>query len=125
LSKETIKKIVAKFVDELNSQLKDKNIEIKCTPTAIDWLCSHGYDKKMGARPLSRLIDNRVKSPLSREVLFGKLVNGGIVSVDIIDNNIAYEITEKPPVMTKAEKKAAKAAALALQNETVNETSND
>ena len=125
LSKETIKKIVAKFVDELNSQLKDKNIEIKCTPTAIDWLCSHGYDKKMGARPLSRLIDNRVKSPLSREVLFGKLVSGGTVSVDIIDNNIAYEITEKTPVMTKAEKKAAKAAALDLPRETVNETSND
>jgi len=108
LSKDTVKQIVGKFIGELNNQLKDKNIEIVCDQNAIDWLSTHGYDKKMGARPLSRLIDKEIKSPLSREILFGGLVNGGRVDFSCLDNKLSFTIKEPQKVLTKEEKKALK-----------------
>jgi ATP-dependent Clp protease ATP-binding subunit ClpA len=109
LAPETVTQIVKKFVGDLNSQLKDKGIEISLTATATKWLAEKGYDKKMGARPLARIIDNEVKSPLSRRVLFGDLVNGGRVSVDIVDNKLNFTVTEMPKPLTKEERKAIKA----------------
>ena len=64
----------------------------------------------MGARPLARLIDNKIKSPLSRRVLFGDLVDGGRVNVTIDNDDLAFEVTEMPKPLTKAERKAIKAA---------------
>ncbi len=108
LSLETVEKIVYKFIDELNLQLKDKNIEIVPSQESVKWLAENGYDKKMGARPLARLIDNKVKSPLSRRVLFGDLVDGGNVHIVLIDNDLQFDITERARPLTKQEKKALK-----------------
>lgn len=110
LGDKVVEQIVKKFVGELNTQLKDKGIEIILSAKATRWLADKGYDKKMGARPLARLIDNELKSPLSRRVLFGDLVEGGRVNVDIIDNKLDFIITEIPKPLTKEERKAAKAA---------------
>jgi ATP-dependent Clp protease ATP-binding subunit ClpA len=117
LSKDIVKQIVGKFVSELNSQLKEKNIEIVLNKEAVTWLADNGYDRKMGARPLARLIDNKIKSPLSRRVLFGDLKDGGRVTVSLTDNDLTFEVTEMPKPLTKEERKAAKAAATkALEN---------
>jgi ATP-dependent Clp protease ATP-binding subunit ClpA len=109
LSDGTIKEIVKKFVNDLNDQLKDKNIKIVADAKAVEWLAKKGYDKKMGARPLSRLIDNEIKSPLSREVLFGQLVDGGKVAITELDGKLSFDITPGPIPMTKAEKREYKA----------------
>jgi ATP-dependent Clp protease ATP-binding subunit ClpA len=76
-------------------------------------LADRGYDKKMGARPLARIIDNEIKSPLSRRVLFGDLVDGGRVTVDIVDDKLDFTITEIPKPLTKEEKRALRAQRLA------------
>ena len=113
LSHSTVCQIVNKFISELNAQLKDKNIEIVATDEAVDWMAKKGYDKKMGARPLARLIDNKIKSPMSRRVLFGDLKDGGVVTVSIKDNDLDFVIGEYVKPLTKAERKAIKAAAAA------------
>ena len=110
LSQDVVVQIVGKFIGELNSQLKDKNIEIVVDKTATKWLAEKGYDAKMGARPLGRIIDNKLKSPLSRRVLFGDLVDGGLVNVTIDNDDLVFTVSEMPKVLTKEEKKAAKAA---------------
>jgi len=108
LSKEIINKVVNKFINELNDQLKDKNIEILPDQLTVNWLAENGYDSKMGARPLGRLIDNEIKSPLSREVLFGALVEGGYVDVTIVDNKPKFSFREKVKPLTKEQRKALK-----------------
>jgi len=100
LDMKVIKKIVKKFVIELNQQLRDKDVRIALDAKATRWFADHGYDSKMGARPLGRLIDNEIKSPLSRRVLFGDLANGGKVTVSILD--------DKPTFTIKANKVAEK-----------------
>jgi ATP-dependent Clp protease ATP-binding subunit ClpA len=119
LSTETVAQIVKKFVSELNTQLKDKGIEIVLTNAAQKWLAEKGYDKKMGARPLARLIDNKLKSPLSRRVLFGDLVDGGRVTVEVDGDDLKFNVTELPKPLTKAERKALKAQREAENAETV------
>jgi ATP-dependent Clp protease ATP-binding subunit ClpA len=109
LSLETVTQIVKKFIVDLNSQLKEKGIEIVLNAKSTRWLAERGYDKKMGARPLARLIDNEIKSPLSRRVLFGDLVNGGRITIDIVDDKLNFTVTELPKPLTKAERKALKA----------------
>ena len=109
LSEKVVEQIVKKFIGDLNGQLKDKGIEIVLTAKATRWLADKGYDKKMGARPLARIIDNEVKSPLSRRVLFGDLVNGGRVTVDIVDDKLDFTVAEIPKPLTKEEKKALRA----------------
>ena len=105
LSNETVLQIVKKFVADLNTQLKDKGIEILLNAKSTRWLADRGYDKKMGARPLARLIDQEIKSPLSRRVLFGDLVNGGRVTVDVVDDCLSFTVTEIPKPLTKEQKK--------------------
>jgi ATP-dependent Clp protease ATP-binding subunit ClpA len=119
LGSDVVVQIVKKFITELSTQLKDKGIEIVADASALKWLAKEGHDSKMGARPLARLIDNKIKSPLSRRVLFGDLVNGGRVSIKLVDNDLSFEITEMPKPLTKEEKKALKAAKNAAL-ETVN-----
>lgn len=107
LSQDIVEKIVVKFIDDINQQVKDKNIELKPTKEVVKWLAEKGYDKKMGARPLARIIDSEIKSPLSRKVLFGELVNGGSVEITLTDYKIDFTIK---PMLTKQEKKALKRA---------------
>lgn len=94
LSKETMIKIVGKFLVELKNQVKDKNIKITIDNDAIDYLVDKGFDRKMGARPLQRVIDKDIKRPLSREMLFGSLKNGGKVKINVADGEISLEVLE-------------------------------
>ena len=88
LSKETMIKIVGKFMVELKNQVHEKGIKIKLRDDAVDWLVKQGFDSKMGARPLQRVIDKEIKRPLAKMMLFGDLKNGGIVTIDIADNQL-------------------------------------
>jgi ATP-dependent Clp protease ATP-binding subunit ClpA len=117
LSQEVVVQIVGKFIGELNSQLKDKGIIIEADKTALKWLAAKGYDSKMGARPLARLIDNELKSPLSRRVLFGDLVDGGKVKVSVDGDKIVFDVSPIPKPLTKEERKAAKAVKIALETD--------
>ncbi len=94
LSKDNILRIVDKVKDETNVLLSDKNVTLELTEKARQWVLEKGYDPSMGARPLARVFDTSIKKPLSKEILFGKLVHGGKAIVDINNNNeiqINYE----------------------------------
>ena len=91
LSKEVMMKIVGKFLVELKDMVKDKNVVIDITDEALDYLVDKGFDPKMGARPLQRVIDKDIKRPLSRQLLFGNLKNGGNVTIAVSDNKITLE----------------------------------
>lgn len=108
LSLDTVRKIVEKFISDLNQQIKEKNIEIIADQAVISWLADKGYDSKMGARPLARLIDNKIKSPLSRQVLFGELKEGGKAFVTLNGNDISFAYVKKEVVLTKEQRKALK-----------------
>ena len=101
LNHETMLKIVKKFMDELNQLVKDKNIHIKPSSNVIEYLIKQGFDSKMGARPLQRTIDDKIKLPLSKEILFGKLINGGIVELDIEEENLVFNVIDILPVKAK------------------------
>ena len=79
---ETIERVVDKFVDELRVQLEPKNVKLELREAGRAWLATNGYDRAFGARPMSRLIQQKIKEPLVDEILFGKLQNGGTVTVD-------------------------------------------
>lgn len=88
LSQETIKKVVQKFLDELDGQLAEKNVHVEVSDAAKKWFADNGYDKAMGARPMARLIQQSLKAPLANEILFGKLTGGGTAFVDVVDGKI-------------------------------------
>jgi ATP-dependent Clp protease ATP-binding subunit ClpA len=92
LSKEVMIKIVGKFLVELKTQVKDKGIKITISNEAIDYLVDKGFDKKMGARPLQRVIDKDIKRPLSKLMLFGGLKQGGAVNIDVRDDEIHLKL---------------------------------
>lgn len=92
LSKNVVVEIVKKFIGELNEQLKDRNIDVTLDAHALEWLATRGYDPKMGARPLGRLIDSKIKTPLSRQVLFGELTAGGKVKITVVDDELKFDI---------------------------------
>jgi len=98
LDHQTMIKVVRKFIDDLNGLLKDKNVHIKPTVAAVEFLIKKGFDKKMGARPLQRSIDEHIKKPLSKEILFGKLTNGGVVELDAINDKLTLAYVEILPV---------------------------
>jgi ATP-dependent Clp protease ATP-binding subunit ClpA len=116
LSHTTVCQIVEKFITELNAQVKEKSIEIVATTEAVDWMATKGYDKKMGARPLARLIDNKIKSPLSRRILFGDLKDGGVITISIVNNDLDFTVGKFFKPLTKAERKALKAAVQVVEN---------
>lgn len=97
LTKETMIKIVGKFMVEVREQVKDKSIKIKITDEAIDWLIEKGFDKKMGARPLQRVIDKEIKRPLAKMMLFGDLKNGGILNIGVDNSNLILHVKTKTP----------------------------
>ena len=98
LSKNTMIKIVGKFLVELKTQVKEKDIGITISDDAIDYLVDKGFDKKMGARPLQRVIDKDIKRPMSKEMLFGSLKNGGNVHIDVADGDITIKVLEHETV---------------------------
>jgi ATP-dependent Clp protease ATP-binding subunit ClpA len=98
LSKNTMIKIVGKFLVELKTQVKDKGINITISDDAIDYLVDKGFDKKMGARPLQRVIDKDIKRPMSKEMLFGKLKTGGNVRIDVAKGEITIKVLEHETV---------------------------
>ena len=95
LSKETMIKIVGKFMLEVKEQVKGKGIKIRISDDAIDWLVDKGFDSKMGARPLHRVIDKEIKRPLAKRMLFGDLREGGILNIGVADNNILLTVKSK------------------------------
>jgi len=109
LSKAVILKVVEKFVMQLEAQLLDRGVHIELTPEAAAWLGDKGYDDKMGARPLGRVIQEHIKKPLAEELLFGRLIKGGVVVVEVNDGAIVLRIEKpvqprltglKPPLLT-------------------------
>jgi ATP-dependent Clp protease ATP-binding subunit ClpA len=98
LDQTTMAKIVKKFIDELNTLVKDKNIHVKPTAEAVEFLIKKGFDSKMGARPLQRTIDDLIKKPMSKEILFGKLTTGGVVEVTVENNTLKLVVVDILPV---------------------------
>ena len=91
LSKEVMMKIVGKFLVELKDMVKDKNVVISVTDETLDYLVEKGFDPKMGARPLQRVIDKEIKRPLARELLFGDLKDGGKLIIDLVNKEISLK----------------------------------
>ncbi|MEM9796808.1 MAG: ATP-dependent Clp protease ATP-binding subunit ClpA [Pseudomonadota bacterium] len=109
LPKDTILQVVEKFVLQLEAQLLDRGVTIELTKAAAEWIADKGYDDKMGARPLARVIQEHVKKPLAEELLFGKLAKGGVVKVGVKAGALDLRIEEpgapkiankKPPLLT-------------------------
>ncbi|WP_204115450.1 ATP-dependent Clp protease ATP-binding subunit ClpA [Shimia biformata] len=98
LPKDVIMQVVEKFVLQLEAQLLDRNVTIELSPEAAEWIADKGYDDKMGARPLGRVIQEHIKKPLAEELLFGALAKGGVVKVGVKDGalDLSYEGPEKP-----------------------------
>jgi ATP-dependent Clp protease ATP-binding subunit ClpA len=93
-------KIVGKFLVELKDMVKDKGITITISDEALDHLVDEGFDPKMGARPLQRVIDRDIKRPLSKQILFGGLKNGGKVTVDFKDGELVLDCVDEKTVET-------------------------
>ncbi|MEB1549576.1 ATP-dependent Clp protease ATP-binding subunit ClpA [Xanthomonas campestris pv. campestris] len=91
-----ILRVVDKFIIELEMLLQEKHVSLSATPTARDWLAQHGFDPLMGARPMSRVIQEKIKRPLADELLFGKLVEGGRVNIDVKDGELVVEAHPEP-----------------------------
>ena len=108
LGKEVILQVVEKFVLQLEAQLMDRNVSIELTRKAAEWLADRGYDDKMGARPLGRVIQEHIKKPLAEELLFGQLAKGGLVKVGVKKGELDLQIEppekariakDKPPLL--------------------------
>lgn len=95
-----ILKIVDKIIIELETQMTDKSIRFKLSKAAKHWLVEKGYDKTMGARPMHRAIEKHIKKPIIDDILFGKLTNGGVVHVDVINQQLAFVIKSDTPLLT-------------------------
>ena len=75
---------------------------LSTTPAARDWLAQHGFDPLMGARPMSRVLQDKIKRPLADELLFGRLVKGGRVGVDVVDGEIVLDVQAEPEKLLPA-----------------------
>ncbi|TDK23391.1 ATP-dependent Clp protease ATP-binding subunit ClpA [Luteimonas aestuarii] len=102
LGMDHILRVVDKFLIELEAQLHDKHVTLSATPAARDWLAQHGFDPLMGARPMARVIQDKIKRPLADELLFGKLVDGGRVNVDVRDDQLLVEAIPEPEKLLPA-----------------------
>ncbi len=107
LPTKVVERVVEKFILQLELQLADRNVHISLDEEAKAWLTERGYDKLYGARPMGRLIQEKIKQPLAEELLFGKLVHGGEVEVKLKDNALTFAIT---PAAPKGSKKGGKKA---------------
>jgi ATP-dependent Clp protease ATP-binding subunit ClpA len=108
LGKETMVKVVDKFIDELREQVKEKGVRIKINKEATDWLIEKGFDSKMGARPLQRVIDKEIKRDLAKMMLFGDLKGGGWLTITV----------DSDKIMLVAKPKVSKVPLLTVENTT-------
>ena len=90
LQREHIDMIVDKSINELNEMMTDKGVVIELTLGAKSWMRERGYIPDMGARPLQRVINDYIKKPLSKEILFGQLINGGKVTVRVANDKLEF-----------------------------------
>jgi ATP-dependent Clp protease ATP-binding subunit ClpA len=108
LPEEVIAKVVDKFILQLEAQLADRNVTIELTDESRKWLVEHGYDEAMGARPMARVIQAKIKTPLADEVLFGKLKNGGAVRVVVVTDEAGAKTLDfvypEGPVLPRPER---------------------
>ena len=104
LPTDVVKLVVDKFIMQLEAQLEDRNVTIELTEAARDWLVRKGYDPIYGARPLARVIQEHIKTPLADELLFGKIAKGGLVSVTVEDDKLSFEYVEAPPKAKRKKK---------------------
>ena len=106
LPEEVILTIVDKFLTEVQAQLDEKQVTLEVDDAARSWLSKEGYDEKMGARPMYRIIQDKIKKPLAEELIFGELSkNGGSVIVTVEDNELKIDLKSSP---RKEEKKKEK-----------------
>ncbi len=103
LDSSIIRTVVDKFLVELQVQLDDKKVVVHVEDEAIDWFVAHGYDKAMGARPMLRLIQNKIKKPLAEDILFGRLISGGDVNVTVDNDDICLDITPSAAMQIQRE----------------------
>ena len=108
LEPEIVRKVVGKLLLELQTQLTSKQVHLSVNDDVIDWLVTHGYDRKMGARPMSRLIQENIKKSLADELLFGKLQKGGDVKVTVVKDKLKFTI--KKALKVAAKKKSTEKA---------------
>jgi len=101
LDHEVIQQVVDKFIVELQVQLDDKGVSLELTKDAKKWLAEHGYDKSMGARPMSRLIQEQLKKELANELLFGELTNGGVAKVSVKKDKLVISYENKEELITE------------------------
>ena len=112
LGEDTMKSIVKKFLLELNTMTIEKAVEVNATEQAVEYLVKKGFDSKLGARPLARIIDEEIKKPLSKMILFGELTDGGMVEVDVNE-----ETVPSLTITFKAKKDIKKIAETTVKNE--------
>jgi ATP-dependent Clp protease ATP-binding subunit ClpA len=103
LPPEVVGRVVDKFIMQLEAQLADRNVTIELSMAAREWLAKKGYDKQMGARPLARVIQQEIKKPLADQLLFGDLITGGHVKVDIVDGKAVFDVTAAKVTPKKSE----------------------
>ncbi|MBA5777986.1 ATP-dependent Clp protease ATP-binding subunit ClpA [Stappia sp. F7233] len=129
LPMEVVYKVVEKFVIQLEAQLADRGVTFELTEDAVKWLADKGYDDRMGARPLGRIIQEHIKRPLADEVLFGRLQKGGTVKVTVsedgaglllesVEDKVVAPKPEKPKTAAKPKRSRKQAAAKAAAAET-------
>ena len=97
LSRDTILHVVDKFLTELQGQLDDKRVMLNVGDDARQWLAEHGYDEKMGARPMGRLVQDKIKKPLAEKILFGELAQGGEVDIAVENGELVMSVPEEVP----------------------------
>jgi len=108
LPQEVVRKVVDKFVMQLEEQLADRGVSIELDDAARSWLAEKGYDPQMGARPLARQIQEHLKKPLSEELLFGELTKGGSVLVTLKDGKLDFKAIKGPAARKKTAKKSTR-----------------
>ncbi len=92
---DVIKLIVEKFINELNGQFAEKRVLVSLSEAAREWLAKNGFDARYGARPMARLIHEKIKQPLANEILFGKLTSGGSVVVEENNDELLLNIGQR------------------------------
>ncbi|HCG78665.1 MAG TPA: ATP-dependent Clp protease ATP-binding subunit ClpA [Oceanospirillales bacterium] len=97
LTPDTTLHVVDKFLAELQGQLDDKGVLLNVDDEARSWLAEHGYDEKMGARPMARLVQDKIKKPLAEKILFGDLSKGGEIEITVVDGELSLELPEAMP----------------------------
>ena len=98
LDENSIARVVDKLIVELEAQLDKNDVTIELEPAARSWIAREGYDQKMGARPMARVIQEHIKRPLAEELLFGRLRDGGHVRVDVGNDGESLELIPEPTV---------------------------